>query len=438
MGASKRQDSLARSHSDGASQISSVLQRGPVPPTKGRAEFSRVLLADTTRVSLMLAPRGRGSFAGQANEVFSAARTIVEQQPFPMVLSSQTVFLQNAADQVACDELLARFYGPNRPVTSYVLQAPCCGAALAVEAWAVRSDTVQLQRFGSQAVLLDYGGLQWLHVGGVRPRPGNGLVYEQTLEALDQMRRILVDAGFDFSQVTRTWFYLGSITGLENESERYRELNRARTDFYRDIGFFASTLKPGAPRGSYPASTGIGMSGEGLVLACTAFRAGRDQEAMVLPLENPRQVPAYAYHPKYSPQSPKFSRALALLRPAYVVTWISGTASIVNSESRHQGDITKQTEQTLDNIERLIDEENFASRGAAGAGATLQDLAKVRIYIKRHEDYAKCKAVCEKRFGTVPAIYAVADVCRPELLVEIEAIAFRPRSGPRTKPIPAA
>jgi len=52
----------------------------------------------------------------------------------------------------------------------------------------------------------------------------------------------------------------------------------------------------------------------------------------------------------------------------------------------------------------------------------------VRVYIKRQEDYAKCRAVCEARLGELPTVYAVADVCRPELLVEIEGIAFSQRA----------
>jgi enamine deaminase RidA (YjgF/YER057c/UK114 family) len=115
---------------------------------------------------------------------------------------------------------------------------------------------------------------------------------------------------------------------------------------------------------------------------------------------------------------------MALLLGDYVTTWISGTASIVDSESRHLSDIEAQTEQTLDNIERLIAPENFASQGVRGAGATLADLAKIRVYIKRPRDFARCRAVCERRFGSVPAIYAVSDVCRPELLVEIEGVTF--------------
>jgi hypothetical protein len=50
-------------------------------------------------------------------------------------------------------------------------------------------------------------------------------------------------------------------------------------------------------------------------------------------------------------------------------------------------------------------------------GCTVNELSLVRVYIKRQEDYDKCRAVCEARLGQWPSIYAVADVCRPELLV---------------------
>jgi enamine deaminase RidA (YjgF/YER057c/UK114 family) len=108
----------------------------------------------------------------------------------------------------------------------------------------------------------------------------------------------------------------------------------------------------------------------------------------------------------------------------YVTTWISGTASIVNAETRHVGNAERQTEQTIENIERLIAPENFVLHGVNGAGAGLRDLAKVRVYLKRAEDLAKCRAICERRLGSVPSIYAVADICRPDLLVEIEGVAF--------------
>jgi enamine deaminase RidA (YjgF/YER057c/UK114 family) len=237
------------------------------------------------------------------------------------------------------------------------------------------------------------------------------------------MRAALAQAGSSFERVLRTWFYLGGITAPEAEVQRYQELNRARSDFYRDIRFRCSSLDPKAPCGVYPASTGIGAAGRGLVASCMALETRRD-DVFLLPLENPLQTPAYAYDVRYSSQSPKFSRAVALVLGDYATTWVSGTASIVNAETCHVGDPERQTEQTIDNIERLIAAENFTRHGLKGAGARLHDLAKIRVYLKRSGDLAKCRAVCERRFGSVPAIYAVADICRPELLVEIEGVAF--------------
>jgi enamine deaminase RidA (YjgF/YER057c/UK114 family) len=115
---------------------------------------------------------------------------------------------------------------------------------------------------------------------------------------------------------------------------------------------------------------------------------------------------------------------MALSCGEYASIFISGTASITDSETRHVGDAAAQTQETLDNIAALIAEENLSRHGLPGLGASLESLGLVRVYIKRKEDYAKTRAVCEQRLWELPMIYAVADVCRPELLVEIEGIAF--------------
>ena len=390
------------------------------------AEHSFVDLGDSTRIVLMLTPRGRGSLADQVAEVMAHLNTILDEHPDQLQTTAQTVFLRNADDQAECERLLAENHRAAQPVTNYVFQPPCSGAALAIEVWAIGGRDVRLERVDSQTLVVSYDSVRWVHCGGIRVPDDPDGVFAQAVSGMEGMRDSLRRGGSDFEHVVRTWFYLGGITDPERDTERYKELNRARSEFYYDIGFCRSLLEPHIDHGVFPASTGIGMAGRSLVMGCLSLQTRRE-DVFLLPLENPQQTPAYAYSPKYSPQSPKFSRAMALILGNYVTTWISGTASIVNSESQHAGDIEKQTGQTIDNIERLISAENFAFHGIKGAGAALSDFAKIRVYVKRLEDFEKCRRVCERRFGAVPAIYALADVCRPELLVEIEGITFSRR-----------
>jgi enamine deaminase RidA (YjgF/YER057c/UK114 family) len=115
---------------------------------------------------------------------------------------------------------------------------------------------------------------------------------------------------------------------------------------------------------------------------------------------------------------------MAITCGSYAMIFISGTASITAAETRHLGDAAAQAGETLDNIAALISEENLARHGLPGLGTTLAGMGLARVYIKRKEDYSRVRAICEERLGELPTIYAVADVCRPDLLVEIEGMAL--------------
>jgi enamine deaminase RidA (YjgF/YER057c/UK114 family) len=373
----------------------------------------------------MITPQRRGSFREQIEEVLLMTRRVLDEGPQRARITIQTVFLSNANDQVECEAILSAHYGTDLPVTNIVLQPPCCGAALAIEAWAIRGDSVRFENQSPHTLVVEYDGLRWIYCGGIYPSSAAQGAYAQATSGFQQMQALLARCGSRLEHVVRTWLYLGGITEPEAASCRYQELNRARKDFYRGIQFGRA---PSSHNGNghahgYPASTGIGMSGSGFVMSCMALETNR-KDVFLLPLENPQQTPAYDYPGKDRDQIPKFSRAIALLSGDYATTWISGTASIVNSESCHLGDIEAQTRQTLKNIERLISPENFSVHGFRNAGATLADLAKIRVYLKRPGDLEKCRKVCEQQLGAVPAVYLAADVCRPELLVEIEGVAF--------------
>ena len=78
----------------------------------------------------------------------------------------------------------------------------------------------------------------------------------------------------------------------------------------------------------------------------------------------------------------------------------------------------------MDNIAALIGEDNLSRSGLPGMGASLAGLGLARVYVKRPEDFPAVRAVCRRRLGTVPTTYVIADICRKELLVEIEGVAF--------------
>src|SRR5262249_21743073 len=153
-------------------------------------------------------------------------------------VTSQTVFLRDDSDQPACEAILARHYGGQPPLTTYVVQPPCSGAALALEAWCISGHDLCVERFGSKALAVTYDGVRWVHCAGISSDHSNA--YEQTIEVLQQMQKNLAQAGSDFGHVVRTWFCLGGITEDEEGSQRYMELNRARSDFYDEVRFCCS------------------------------------------------------------------------------------------------------------------------------------------------------------------------------------------------------
>lgn len=384
-----------------------------------------VQLGTLARLAVLIVPGNRGSFRRQAEELFSQLLCLVSHQATPLVATTMMVFLRDGADKSACLEIMRSRFGESLPVTTFAVQPPCCGAALGVELWALGGPGVKVRRYSSHLLAVESDGVRWIHCGDIRGAGGPNAPYAESLSAFRQMQQQLALAGVGFDQVVRTWIYVNRITSGPDGDQRYQKFNGARADFYRDIQFGRKARSSGALHRIYPASTGIGTRGTNITMACLALDSPRS-DVFLLPLENPQQTAAYDYHAKYSPQSPRFSRAMAVVQGHFIATLVSGTASIVNAQTCHPGDIVRQTEQTIENIERLIAPENFERHGLAGAGATLNDIAKLRVYVKNHEDYEKCREVCEKRLPRAPSIYLQADVCRPDLLVEIEAVAFSP------------
>ena len=412
-----------------------VVTANRVPPClMSDQQHTTISLDDVTRVALMVTPQERGDAIDQAWEAVSTIRVILKQQSDEMSLVQQTVFVRNAKDIPLFENLMRAYFGERMPATSFVVQPPCGGQALAIEAWAIGGKEVETTWLARDVVEVCYDKIRWVYVSGITPPLTLKGSYDQTKYCFETLQERLAQAGCSFRDVPRVWLYQGHIISPEEESnagfsaretisERYRELNRARSDFFDDAISRDDMLRTSNNEVIYPASTGIGTQGDSLLLSGMAIQTNRPDIHLVR-LENPMQTSAFDYEKKFSIKSPKFSRAMACAMPAYATIWVSGTASILNSETVHVGDVIKQTHQTIDNIQQLISPSNLAAHGYENSGASLSDLAKVRVYVKHEKDFDACRQVCRERFGHLPTIFAIADVCRPDLLVEIEGVAF--------------
>ena len=388
-------------------------------------------IADLTQVRYLFVcgiPRNGADLFEQAYGALTAVARVMHEEGARDGIVRQDVFIRDHALIPHCKKIIEEFYCDGLPATDYIVQPPCGGKLLEIEAWGVsrHRGRVEIERVSEHLVILRHSDIGWAHCAGITPKSRARKVHPRSLNAFERMRDVLASRGFSCPQMLRTWLYLGDIVGPEGKTQRYKELNRARTDFYEGIPFLQRHLAPGVQGAVYPASTGIGTSNHDIMMSCIAIATER-KDIQLLPLENPHQVSAFDYGQCYSLQSPKFSRAMAILGPEVVTTLVSGTASIVDAETCHLGDVERQTQQTLDNIEALIARENFVAHGVAAAGATLKDMVLARVYVKRQEDYEKVRAICRARLGELPVTFAMADVCRPDLLVEIEGIAFAPR-----------
>ena len=133
---------------------------------------------------------------------------------------------------------------------------------------------------------------------------------------------------------------------------------------------------------------------------------------LVKQLSNPGQQDAFQY-------GSAFSRGALLRQPDVSLIQVSGTAAIDESGvSLHPGDVRGQIDCTLDKIAALIDQE----------GATLKDIAAACVFIKRPEDALVYQERAAARgLENLPAVIMVADICREDLLFEIDAeVAFDP------------
>jgi chorismate lyase/3-hydroxybenzoate synthase len=206
----------------------------------------------------------------------------------------------------------------------------------------------------------------------------------------------------------RIWNYVAAINRGGGDDERYRRFC---------VGRAAAVDAPfNTPP---PAATAIGTHGAPAAVQVIALCTRRPG----LALENPRQTPAWQYPREYGPVPPGFSRGAIAGDGDALRLVASGTASIVGHVSQHVGDAVAQLHESLANLDALLQE------GAARSGRrfTLDDCEALRIYLRDPAQLAAVQAaLATTAIGPERVAYLHGDICRAELLVELEGV-FAPR-----------
>ena len=233
---------------------------------------------------------------------------------------------------------------------------------------------------------------------GVLPADPSASPERQTASVFETIEDALRDAGMAFTDVVRTWLYLDRLL------DWYDTFNKARDAFFHSRHVYDHMV---------PASTGIGSAniiGTAIVANAIAVKPKAPGRVSVTPLPSPLQCAAIDY-------GSSFSRAVELALPAYRTIFVSGTASIEpGGKTAYVGDPDKQLDLTLDVIAAIL----------RSRGMDWPDVSRSVLYLKE-ESYLPLwrRKAAERGLEAMPCSPVHADVCRDDLLVEMELDAIR-------------
>lgn len=227
-------------------------------------------------------------------------------------------------------------------------------------------------------------------------------IKDATENAYDRLLRQVTSGGF---YPFRIWNFLPYINRGDGDLEQYKQFCIGRQQ-----AFTRSALCSG----QYPAASALGHHSQGGVIYLLASKAPAQH------FENPLQQPAYRYPRRYGPASPSFARASWPKLRHGAPIMISGTASILGHDTKAAGSLHQQLELTWANIQHL--QQSIESNA--------NEFEALRVYLRRANDVEAARQFLLQYVDNKQINFVHADICRANLLVEIEAVARAEISNP--------
>lgn len=376
----------------------------------------------------VIVPKGDGDFVFQWQTCFKEFRTILqnkEYQFFRINIFLHSMNLEGLSSQIQIIKDAFNAYSESALLPfSVIPQSPEEPFNVVMEVGLVRNDGISVHycnddKWAYTAVSDDECSELWIAGALTQERESNTLALAERSFQIVKTALDLNDMNFD--NVIRQWNYIGGILqcgSLDGKAaQHYQLFNEARNLVYSQYRH----------RPNYPAATGIGMDYNDVSVDCYALRSGDGIE--IVPVRNPRQHDSYHYSQDVLvgdpvaehrvKQPPQFERAILLNSKKFSRLIISGTASIVGQQTIGIGSVELQTKATIENIRALTSEANLMEYCPALAQYP-DKYSYLRVYVKNRTDIAAVKEICTGYFGGIPVTYVQADICRDNLLVEIE------------------
>ncbi|MBN1805493.1 MAG: hypothetical protein JW837_09595 [Sedimentisphaerales bacterium] len=335
----------------------------------------------------------------QANEVFVAIRRVLESHK--SVILQERFFGTREALRVAHSVRNSVYGDLDDGVEPAWLVVPegINGQLAGVQVHALSSEAkpeILLSGKTPCGRIVPFGDSKYLTISGIQ----DSKTKQATAQArviLEKAEVVLKQAGADMHSVPRTWMWLGNILSW------YDDFNKIRNEFFVERGLIGK-----GTANKMPASTGIGIGPQ----SENGAICGMDLVAVIGPNKSIGYFDALGKQDSALKYGSAFSRACSVETPAGITLFVSGTASIdINGKTINTGNVTKQIETTISNVRAVLHEMQFDDDNMVQAIAYCKTAEIEKFFWSKYSDLAW------------PNLTVIADVCRDDLLFEIEATA---------------
>lgn len=329
---------------------------------------------------------------GAGRSVFQQVGQFIRDEKATVL--SQRVFTGPGTRLDSLNELILNRGGAKWPVTTLQGNGACSTSVTHIQLDAVSGVTVKPLECRGRILgaVYEHGDVTYCVLGDLRPHDLTASRCDQARSVFEQLETALDAAGMSIEHVVRTWFFIDRIL------DWYGQFNAVRSSLFDSWGLFDRIL---------PASTGIGAAnsaGAALIADALAIKSA-NRTVEITDVASPLQCAAMKY-------KSSFSRAVEVNLPGQRRLYVSGTASIApDGRSVHDGDLNRQIALSMDVVREILLSRDMNWSDVTRGVAYFREACKMPA-LERY--------LHEHGLSELPVAVASADICRDDLLFEIE------------------